>query len=129
MNNVKLVKLSSEFDEGIYNMLQEIEDGENGFSNPAYKLTKTEFELLKFFISNPNCIYTRKEIISNIWGKNNEVTERAIDTNITRLRKKLGEYGDYLTTRLGYGYGFQEQGNSGRRKASAERKVVPNRWI
>ncbi len=78
------------------------------YGNPL-KLTKTEFELLKFFISNPNCIYTRKEIISNIWGKNNEVTERAIDTNITRLRKKLGEYGDYLTTRLGYGYGFQEQ--------------------
>ena len=44
MNNVKLVKLSSEFDEDIYNMLQEIEDGENGFSNPAYKLTKTEFK-------------------------------------------------------------------------------------
>ncbi len=78
-------------------------------NNEPVKLTKTEFELLKFFISNPNCIYTRKEIISNIWGRNNEVTERAIDTNITRLRKKIGEYGDYLTTRLGYGYGFQEQ--------------------
>ena len=37
------------------------------------------------------------------------VTERAIDTNITRLRKKIGDYGKYLTTRLGYGYGFQTQ--------------------
>lgn len=73
------------------------------------RLTKTEYELLLFFLSNPNCIYTRKEIISNIWGRNDEVTERAIDTNITRLRKKIGEYGFYLTTRLGYGYGFQTQ--------------------
>ena len=72
------------------------------------KLTKTEFELLLFFLSNPNCIYTRKEIITNIWGRNDEVTERAIDTNITRLRKKIGEYGSYLITRLGYGYGFEE---------------------
>ncbi|MGM9803937.1 MAG: response regulator transcription factor [Muribaculaceae bacterium] len=73
------------------------------------RLTKTEFELLVFFLSNPNCIYTRKEIISNIWGRKDEVTERAIDTNITRLRKKIGEYGNYLTTRLGYGYGFQKK--------------------
>ena len=72
------------------------------------RLTKTELELLVFFLSNPNCIYTRKEIISSIWGKSDEVTERAIDTNITRLRKKIGEYGSYLITRLGYGYGFQE---------------------
>ena len=72
------------------------------------RLTKTELELLVFFLSNPNCIYTRKEIISSIWGKSDEVTERTIDTNITRLRKKIGEYGSYLITRLGYGYGFQE---------------------
>lgn len=77
--------------------------------NVPVKLTKTEFELLQFFISNPNCIYTRKEIITKIWGRNDDVTERAIDTNITRLRKKIGDYGKYLTTRLGYGYGFQTQ--------------------
>lgn len=73
------------------------------------RLTKTEFELLQFFLSNIDCIYTRKEIISNIWGRNGDVTERAIDTNITRLRKKIGEYGKHLKTRLGYGYGFQTQ--------------------
>ena len=72
------------------------------------RLTKTELELLVFFVTAPTGIYTRKEIISSIWGKSDEVTERAIDTNITRLRKKIGEYGSYLITRLGYGYGFQE---------------------
>ena len=44
MSNIKLVKLSPEYDEDIFNMLQDIEDNENGFSNPAYKLTKTEYK-------------------------------------------------------------------------------------
>ena len=44
MSKVKLVKLSSEFNEDIYNMLQNIVDRENGFSNPAYGLTKTEYK-------------------------------------------------------------------------------------
>lgn len=44
MNKVKLVKLSSDFDENIYNMLQNIEDRENGFSNPAYKLNMLEYK-------------------------------------------------------------------------------------
>ena len=36
------------------------------------------------------------------------VTNRAIDTNIARLRKKIGEYGNNIVTRLGFGYGFKE---------------------
>lgn len=43
MSNIKLIKLSSVFDEDIYNMLQTIEDRENGFSNPAYKLNRTDY--------------------------------------------------------------------------------------
>ena len=50
-----------------------------------------------------------KEIIEKIWDNANDVSNRTIDTNITRLRKKLGKYGSCITTRLGYGYGFQEQ--------------------
>lgn len=44
MKNLKLIKLTSNFDENIYNMLQDIEDNENGFSNPAYNLNKTEYK-------------------------------------------------------------------------------------
>ena len=73
------------------------------------KLTKTEFELAYFFFSHRNNIYSRQEIIANIWDNEEEVSTRAIDTNITRLRKKLGPYGDCIITRLGYGYGFEEQ--------------------
>lgn len=71
-------------------------------------LTKTEYELLSFFLEHRNNIYTRTELLEFIWNNSEAVSNRTIDTNITRLRKKLGEYGRCITTRLGYGYGFQE---------------------
>lgn len=74
----------------------------------SINLTKTEYDLLLFFLTHRNRIYTRDEIIKQVWSSDIMVTTRAIDTNITRLRKKLGEYGQYIITRLGYGYGFKE---------------------
>lgn len=71
-------------------------------------LTKTELELLMFFLSNRNRIYSRDEIIKKIWPDDVIVTSRAIDTNIARLRKKIGPYGNNIVTRLGFGYGFKE---------------------
>lgn len=78
-------------------------DGEN------INLTRTELELLSFMLRHRNNIYSRKELLSKIWNDSESVSNRTIDTNITRLRKKLGVYGSCITTRLGYGYGFQEQ--------------------
>ncbi len=69
------------------------------------KLTKTEFELLAFLMSNPGKIFSRDEIISRVWG-DVIVFDRTIDVNITRLRSKIGQYGAYIITRLGFGYGF-----------------------
>ena len=44
--------------------------------------------------------------MTQVWG-NVEVTDRAVDTNIARLRKKITPYGDNIVTRLGFGYGFK----------------------
>lgn len=74
----------------------------------SVNLTKTEYDLLLFFMTHRNRVYTRDEIIKQVWPGDIMVTTRAIDTNITRLRKKLGEYGQNIVTRLGYGYGFKE---------------------
>lgn len=71
-------------------------------------LTRTEFDTLLFFLTHRNRIYSRQEIINQVWSGDVVVTNRTIDTNIARLRKKLGEYGQYITTRLGFGYGFKE---------------------
>lgn len=74
----------------------------------AISLTPTEYELLLFFLTHPNRIYSREEIIRQVWSGDVVVTNRTIDTNITRLRKKIGEYGNNIVTRLGFGYGFKE---------------------
>ncbi len=74
----------------------------------AVALTRTEFDILLFFLTHRNRIYSREEIIQQIWAGDVVVTNRTIDTNITRLRRKLGEYGNNIVTRLGFGYGFKE---------------------
>lgn len=71
-------------------------------------LTKTEFDILLFLLSHRNRIYSREEIIRKVWSSDVVVTNRTIDTNIARLRKKIGEYGNNIVTRLGFGYGFKE---------------------
>lgn len=69
-------------------------------------LSRKEFDLLLFFLTHRERIHSRDEIMSQVWG-NVEVTNRAIDTNITRLRKKIAPYGENIVTRLGFGYGFK----------------------
>ena len=49
---------------------------------------------------------SREEILHNVWSDEVVVLDRTIDVNITRLRKKIGEYGKFIVTRQGYGYGF-----------------------
>ncbi len=71
-------------------------------------LTKTEFDILLFLLTHRNRIYSRDEIIRQVWSNDMVVTNRTIDTNIARLRKKIGEYGSNIVTRLGFGYGFKE---------------------
>lgn len=71
-------------------------------------LTKTEFEILMFFLTHRNRIYSREEIIREVWPEDVVVSNRTIDTNITRLRKKIEPYGNNIITRLGFGYGFKE---------------------
>ncbi len=71
-------------------------------------LTKTEFEILLFFLTNRNRIFSREEIIKKVWPNDVIVTPRTIDTNITRLRKKIAPYGNNIITRLGFGYGFKD---------------------
>ena len=71
------------------------------------KLTKKEFEILALFLKNPGKIFSREEILRRVWSDEVIVLGRTIDVNITRLRRKIGPYGEHVVTRLGYGYGFE----------------------
>lgn len=72
------------------------------------QLTRKEYDLLLYFLTHRNRIYSRAEIIEKVWGDDVVVSDRTIDTNITRLRGKIGEYSNNIVTRQGFGYGFKE---------------------
>jgi len=69
-------------------------------------LTKKELEMLLLLVSHPGRVYSREDILTAVWSDDVYVLDRTIDVNITRLRKKLGDFGQHIVTRLGYGYCF-----------------------
>jgi len=71
-------------------------------------LTPIEFQLLHILMRNPGRIFNRDQILESVWRDVN-VTERTVDVHVTRLRKKLGPYGQFLVTRKGYGYCFETE--------------------
>lgn len=74
-------------------------------NNEPINFTKTEYDIFTLLYNNPEKVYSRKEILKQIWI-NEYVSGRTIDVNITRIRKKLNKIGDCIATRSGYGYYF-----------------------
>ena len=70
-------------------------------------LSRTEYDLLKLLAHNPGKVFSRSDLISAIWPANVIVIERTVDVSITRLRKKIGEYGEKIVSRHGFGYCFE----------------------
>lgn len=70
----------------------------------------TEYRLLQFFMTHQERVYTRSQLLDQVWGGNVYVEERTVDVHIRRLRKALGERHDYLIqTVRGAGYRFSTQ--------------------
>ena len=72
-------------------------------------LTKKEFEILLLLLQNKGRVFSREDILAKVWQEEVYVLDRTIDVNITRLRKKIGDYGRCIVTRLGYGYCFETE--------------------
>lgn len=70
--------------------------------------TKLEFDLLRVFLENKGVVFTREDLLARAWPKDAYVTDRTVDVNITRLRKKIGKYGANIKTRIGWGYYYNE---------------------
>ena len=71
------------------------------------QLTRKEFDILVLLLSHRGTILSREQIMKQVWSDEVVVLDRTIDVNITRMRKKLGQYGNHIVTRTGYGYGFE----------------------
>ena len=72
------------------------------------QLTRTEFELLYFFLTHRGEVFSRQRLLAEVWPKDVIVTERTVDVNVTRLRKKLGPMAVHIASRQGYGYIFTD---------------------
>lgn len=74
--------------------------------NESISLTKLEYKLLDHFLNNINKVFSREDLIKVAWTES--VSNRTVDTAISRLRKKIGKYSKNLISRSGFGYGFIE---------------------
>ena len=73
----------------------------------AVALTKTEFELLALLLSHRGEVFSRQQILDSVWPQDVIVTDRTVDVNVTRMRKKIGRYGQMIVSRQGFGYVFE----------------------
>ncbi len=75
-------------------------------------VSPTEFRLMHFFMLNPDKVYSRTQLLDQVWGRSVYIEERTVDVHIRRLRKILAEYGceDLVQTVRGFGYRFSVAG-------------------
>lgn len=77
-------------------------------SDEKISLTSKEFKLLKHLLLKADKVQSRNNLLEKVWGYNNDVTTRTVDTHIKRLRSKIGKYGDKIETIRGEGYLFNK---------------------
>ncbi|WP_394753192.1 phosphate regulon transcriptional regulator PhoB [Crenothrix sp.] len=88
----------------------QLDMGQHRFSigNRQVDISPTEFRMVQFFMTHPDKVFSRSQLLDQIWGRSVFIEERTIDVHIRRLRKILDEYerGDLLQTVRGFGYKF-----------------------
>ena len=85
-------------------MTHKVKDNEDNIN-----LGPTEFKLLHFFMTHPERVYSRAQLLDFVWGRNIYVEERTVDVHILRLRKSLNlETSKYIQTVRGSGYRFSK---------------------
>jgi DNA-binding response OmpR family regulator len=72
----------------------------------AVRLTRREFELLRYLVQNKNRVVSRDRLLERVWGYDRLVETRSVDVHVGRLRGKLGQAGRQIETVVGLGYRF-----------------------
>ena len=72
------------------------------------RLTRREFELLRFLVENRNRVLSRDRLLERVWGYDRFIETRSVDVHVGRLRAKLGAAGQQIETVVGLGYRFVE---------------------
>ncbi len=72
------------------------------------QLRPLEFKLIQLLLEHPGRVFTRAELLEEVWGISGEANTRTVDTHVRRLRERLGPYGEVVETVHGFGYRLQE---------------------
>jgi two-component system, OmpR family, alkaline phosphatase synthesis response regulator PhoP len=79
-----------------------------GVDDKPVRLTRREFELLRFLVENRNRVLSRERLLERVWGYDRFIETRSVDVHVGRLRAKLGTAGHQIETVIGLGYRFNE---------------------
>jgi DNA-binding response OmpR family regulator len=72
------------------------------------KLTSIEFDIVEFLSRSPGRVWSREQILDNVWKEGKFIIDRAVDVHVRGLRKKLGGAEHYIETVRGVGYRFKD---------------------
>ena len=88
----------------------DIEQHRVGIGDVELVVSPTEYRLLEFFLTHPNKVYSRAQLLDQVWGRSTYIEERTVDVHIRRLRKILAEHEreELIQTVRGFGYRFSE---------------------
>jgi DNA-binding response OmpR family regulator len=75
----------------------------------AVVFTAIEFAIIEFLSRSPGRVYTRDQILDNVWKEGKFIIDRAVDVHVRGLRKKMGDAADFIETVRGVGYRFKEE--------------------
>jgi two-component system phosphate regulon response regulator PhoB len=78
------------------------------YQGKAIELTSIEFKILEFLSRSPGRVFTRDQIMDNVWKDGKFIVDRAVDVHVRGLRKKLNKASEYVETVRGIGYRFKE---------------------
>lgn len=102
---LKIDENSSYKTDGIY---FDFKSGELKIDDKDIELTRREIQFLEYLIKNKGIIFSREQLLNDVWGFDFEGDDRVVDTLVKRVRKKLGAYSDMIKTVRGMGYIFDE---------------------
>jgi len=95
-------------------IILDMEQHRVSIADKKLEVSPTEFRLLSFFLTHPDKVYNRTQLLDQVWGRSVYIEERTVDVHIRRLRKILAIYQreDWLQTVRGFGYRFSEINHS-----------------
>lgn len=104
----KILKLDENSSFKIDGIYFDFKSGELKVDEENIELTRREIQFLEYIIKNRGIIFSREQLLNEVWGFDFEGDDRVVDTLVKRVRKKLGKYSDMIKTVRGMGYIFDE---------------------